>query len=1766
MRDGRSPRRASSCATFLALLLVVTGTALWAAPRWALESPDETEVMEPVRPASIAMFDGAARTDDGRIQVLVELREPSAAVAFAEAMQGSAPNDTQALRFAGAVSQRQVAIVEDEQDAIAPALAGDPIQAREIYRVSKALNGIAVAVEPSRLRALMSLPGIKRVLPIYPEYPTNSTSVPFLGTPNVWDTTSPLPAHADGTGMRIGVIDTGIDYVHPNFGGSGLLADYTGEKTDTATFTTVGTAAFGSFPTTKVVGGTDFAGDLYNGNNAPVPDPNPMDCNGHGSHVSGTAAGLGVTSGGATYGGPWDNTTPFGTLRIGPGTAPKASLYGLRVFGCGGSTAVTVQAINWSMDPNGDADLSDHLDVINMSLGSNFGSAVNATSVASDNAAFAGVIVVASAGNAGDTFFISGAPGASTRTIATAASVDSGESAVSVRVNSPVSIAGDYLGGAAAFGPAPSGQTANGVIAVDPTNTTPAPGCGALSTDACCPLTNGAAMAGMICVVDRGTCSFKTKALNCQTAGAIGMVVVDSAPGSPPPGLADDPLIVTPITIPSERVSLLDGTSIKNTITSSPPVNITLLGANGADTLASFSSRGPRRIFGSPLRLKPDIAAPGLNITSTQTGVTCTGVAPSTGCIVPNGTGNIADGQSLTISGTSMASPHMAGIMALLRQLKPTWQVEELKALAMGYATHDVTLFPAGGPPKFGPSRVGAGRVDPSQSALGDVVAMNAEEVGLVSVTFEPEVVGVVTRTKKVRVVNKGTTDQTYDLAIATIVDSPGVSFSLPGGSTLTVGAGDTEELDVQMSADASLMDHTRDPSLFATQGVQVNYGDQPRNFLTEEGAYVTFSQSSTVKLRLPVYMAERPASTMSAADTIVTGGAGSGSTTIGLSGTDVCTGTLAAGPTCTGSFPTDVESLVSPFELQVVSGIDPVNSTDYADIHYVGASYLPNANGLGAGAANDLLMFGVASWGDWSTLNDVAYNICIDGNNDGVYEKIIYNANPAIFVAGASFNDNFVRIIRDTGTNSNTILGLGSPVNLVNPNVIDSALHLNNVAILAATPAQLGLAANPTVRYKVFTCPGGSGCARTATGNRCSPAAGTFFDTAAGPFVFNSAAPGLNFGGDFLDEDLNGNSLPVTWDTANMTTNGSLGALLLHHHNKAGTRAEVVLLDTAARANLAISKGVSLPTPDVGQNVTFTLTVTNNGPDAATGVVVNDLLPLGLTYVSDDGGGAYVAGTGIWTVGALAVSASATLNIVATVAVSGQICNQAVVSAGTPLDPSPVDNQATACVNAPRTADLLIDISASTPTVLVGDPVTFTVTVTNNGDDPAYALDTTEVFAPAVVPPGSYGGVTTSQGVFDPATGLWDLASLGIDATATLQYTIPAPNMAGNLTNTVATVSTKAARVRRKAFDPDTANNSDNVVVLVLSPASVTATKTVAGTFTEGSTVTYTIVLSNSAAFDQQNNSGPELTDVLPAQLTLTGADDGGNPGTFSNVGNTVNWDGVVPANGSVTITITATINSGTAAQTVSNQGTVNSDPDGNGTNEPGALTDDPGQAGAADPTSFVVAAQLTVTLAGTGTGTVNSVPVGINGCTNVGGPGGTCQAFFNGNTPVALTPTPSVNSSFVSWSGNCTGSSVPCNLTMDGNKAVTATFDLLPGLFYSVIPCRVLDTRLTGGPIASGETRLVTIEGTCGIPTSAVAVAINITAVNPTAGGHLTAYQGNGSLPMTSTLNFNNATTRANNAVVTLSTDGNGTVAIFVLAPGGQTDVVVDINGWFE
>jgi uncharacterized repeat protein (TIGR01451 family) len=1441
-------------------------------------------------------------------QVLVELVDPPAAVVWAAALADRTVSREQARQNAVAASRSQIARLAAAQDGLAAKLAAAPFHGREIYRIRRALNAIALFVDADRLAELRHLPGVRAVHLLVPEVPLNATSVPFINAPALWGNTLGLPGNITGAGVTIGIIDTGIDYQHPMFGGSGLLADY--QSNDRVTIRP------GLFPTAKVVGGTDFAGDAYNGSNTPVPDPNPTDCYGHGSHVAGTAAGFGVNSDGTTYTGPYGPSTPFGSLRIGPGAAPQALLYSLRIFGCQGSTNLTAQAIDWAIDPNDDGDFSDHLDVINMSLGSSYGGISDTSALASENAALAGVIVVAAAGNNGDTYFIHGSPASSTRTISVAASADPGVPGAELAVNSPPAIAGPYTAAPAAFGngaPNPSGQTANVVLVSASTG---------VASQGCSALTNAAAVAGNIALVDRGTCSFQTKAATAQAAGAIGVIVDNNAPGDPTL-LTMGPDATQPnITIPAVLISEDDGSTIKAQL---PGVNATLEAPSAADSVASFSSRGPRNSTAAPgILLKPDITAPGEVIPSDQTGMTCT---TGGGCITPTATGYDPGGQVLILSGTSMATPHVAGSAALLRQLHADWSVEEIKAALMNGAIHDVTFGDGGSGGRLGLGRIGAGRIDDAASASSSVTAFDDEGDGSVSLSFDREVVGTLTQVKTVRLVNHGTVDQTFTLGFDTLDPAAGVAFSLPGGSSVTVPAGQSVTFDVQMSGTSAQMTHVLEPTVAPTQAAPsplTSLGNLPREFLNEAGAYLTFSQPGGVAMRLPVYAAARPTSAMAGASLIVTGGAPTGSTTIALTGTQVCTGTLSSGPTCTANLPTDEVSLVSPFELQVIHPLDP-SIPSAQNIQYAGVAY---------DSVHNLLMFGVSTWGSWATPSDVPVNVIVNGT------RVLFNQDPgnmALDLFGntaATGQDTPLTAIFNTSTNG---VSIGTYLNRLSAASIDSRLFDNNVMILTASPAALGLTSATTpFTWSIQTCAMFDPLCFNGT-----------VDKVAGPFTWQYAAAGqgLDFGGASLLPDLNGGSIPVTWNTANLTANGSLGALLLHHHNAAGTAAQVIPVEGTQSADLGIVKSMAPPSPSLGQNVTFTITVSNAGPSAATGVVVSDPLPTGLTYVSDDGGGAYDSATGLWTVpGTLAASGSATLHVVATVATTDPIVNLAQITQSSFLDPNPANNQSQVDVTAPREADVALAMAAGSLSVLAGSPVTFTLTLTNHGGDPSYGINVHEAFPsfPALTPTAS----TASAGVFDAATGMWNIGSVADGATETLSLTFTAPSIAGPLT----TNGTAAA----STADPNNANNTASATVQVLSPSAVSGTKTVSGTFQEQAVVTYTIVLTNNGTSAQQDNPGDEFDDTLPASLVLLDASATSGTAAADLATNSVSWNGSIAANGgTVTITIHAAIAAGTAGATISNQGTIHYDADGNGTNESTAQTTN-GTGGG--PTTFQV------------------------------------------------------------------------------------------------------------------------------------------------------------------------------------------------------------------
>jgi subtilisin family serine protease len=1033
------------------------------------------------------------------VKVLIELDARPTTQVYADAKASGTSIQ------ATAEAQRQLATIDQAQQRMVSSLQSANIGASVIYRTQRVYNGIAVRVNANKLVEIRRLPGVKAIHPLSTKYLENASSVPLIGAPEVWNRS----AQNAGDDIKVGIIDTGIDYVHTNFGGTGLAADYDRNDPNTVADGVI-------FPNAKVVGGYDFAGDDYDASsddpavNTPKPDPDPMDCNGHGSHVAGTAGGFGVNADGTTYQGPYNTSTPFNSLRIGPGVAPRAKLYALKVFGCDGSTDVTDLALEWSVDPNGDGDFSDRLDVINMSLGSDYGSAYDSSAIASDNAAAAGVVVVASAGNSADTYYISGSPGVSARTINVASSVDSTSIYDGFRVNTPPSIAGvKPAAQSVAFnweGKAP----VTGDLVYPATQPT-----GCVAFDAA----NKALIAGKIVLLDwtDGQCGSVARGNNVVAAGGIGFILADNSEDF-------DLLITGSAVIPAVSTLKQVGDQLKAALANGP-VNVTLtpeydnsikyVDNNLIDTLSAFSSRGPRR--GDSL-LKPDIAAPGQTIFSTAVG-----------------TGN----QGTSLNGTSMAAPHVAGAMALLRQLHPDWTVEELKALAMNTANNNIRSARAADAPIYGPGRVGAGRITLEDAADDHVIAYNAEEAGVVSVSFgAPEVVGSMTAVKTIRVANKSGSSVSYTASYMPVVDTPGVSYSL-NRTTVNLAPNGFLNIVVEMEANASQMKHHHDVTVSEVQNL-------PRHWMNEEAGYVVLTPSgSGPKLRVPVYAAPRAASEMRAKNGQLDFGTGETATAnIELVGQGINTGS---------NYPKDTVSLVTALELQHSSPNDAESQgiVDNADIKYIGVASDVYATGTGAPSGDvskATLSFGVATHGKWSTPNETEFDIYIDTNRDGTDDYVLFNWNLGLASGGADATDAFIVVLLNLSNNKLTLVDF---LNGIAPSALNTALFNSSVMVLPVAAADLGLvgSTNATFNYRVFSF--------------SRDADGVVDDS--GPLTYNAGNPGLhlssNVAGVPAYMDLNGRVIPVNFNRSAYKLAKSQGVLLLHHHNRMERQAEVIRL-----------------------------------------------------------------------------------------------------------------------------------------------------------------------------------------------------------------------------------------------------------------------------------------------------------------------------------------------------------------------------------------------------------------------------------------------------------------------------------------------------------------------------------------------------------------------------------------------------------------------------
>lgn len=544
---------------------------------------------------------------------------------------------------------------------------------------------------------------------------TKNNSVTYIGAHKVHNklktiNKSGIITPVKGQGIKVGVIDTGIDYTHKALGGSGNVNEF--NKIDDS----VKSAAF---PNNKVVGGYDFVGadfgaqpHLYR-SYVPIPDENPLDKSGHGTHVAGTVAGKG--DGINTY----------------DGVAPEAELYALKVFGNfggGASQSSVIAALEFSMDPNGDLDINDKLDVVNLSLGSNYGTVHSLYNVAVKNVTDAGLLVVAAAGNDGPIPNIVGSP----------STVDDALSVAAVRDNMRHHIELNAAKFIFENGEETVTQAIEGAVTTKLEELNSAEGKLVYIGDASVDLSleQKSALEGNVALIDRGAVSFIEKIIRAIDAKATAVVMVNNS--------EDDPIVMggeveAPLSIPSVMITKAAGDKIKASLQNNSNVQVNLkpdekyITEELIGTITDFSSQGPRSLDAG---IKPEVAAPGMQIISAQLG-----------------TGE----EGVKLNGTSMASPHVAGAAALLIQYRKDLNPRQIKSLIMNSSStvkdENDNRYPV--------SRQGAGLLDVYKAAIKKVsFTPQAISLGKVGVGTEKQI------TKTIKIENISDKSAVYDFRV----------------------------------------------------------------------------------------------------------------------------------------------------------------------------------------------------------------------------------------------------------------------------------------------------------------------------------------------------------------------------------------------------------------------------------------------------------------------------------------------------------------------------------------------------------------------------------------------------------------------------------------------------------------------------------------------------------------------------------------------------------------------------------------------------------------------------------------------------------------------------------------------------------------------------------------------------------------------------------------------------------------------------------------
>ena len=934
---------------------------------------------------------GAEQVAETRLVYVELVGEPLADVAVRLRNQGLGRGE-----IAKATRERITEIVA-QQDALVARLG--QVDGAVEARFSRLVNALKVRLPLGQLERLRRLDGVADVHPVAQFRPLTSTSVLFIGATNVWNRSK---LSATGKGVRIGIIDSGIDYNHAMFGGSGDVADYT--KNNPARIES------GTFPTEKVVGGYDFAGDEYDGTQAPRPDSDPLDCeeNSHGSHVAGIAAGVGVLTNGVPYSGSYGKELNMGKFLIGPGVAPEAKLYALKVFGCKGTTGLSVDAMEWAADPDADGDLSDRLDVVNLSLGNSY------THPEIENNAAArlsklGCIVVRAAGNSGNNFYTLMSHDDSEITVAN--SMDDGIENNSIEVTDPPVVRGFYEAVEGAFTKKleDAGEIAGRVVYTDPPR-------------ACEDLKNAGALKGNIALVDRGVCFFLDKVQRARDAGALAVIVVNNEGGPPiamgtPGGKVD---------IPAMMITRRAGEELKEHLTDGLYItlggDVMIGGPELADQLAPGSSRGP--VYETHL-LKPDLAAPGFNIHSAQGG----------GGILP-----------MLSGGTSMAAPHVAGAAALLTERHPDWSPSVIKAALMN--TAEQTRDENGEP--YPETRTGSGRVNPHLAIDTPVIASDADAPERVSLSFGLlEISGPHMAKRNIKLTNLSGQPWAGSIVVSNTLANAGVTLT-PAKPTVSVPAKGSATVELTLTIDPARVQLLFDP----TTPPEVKGG--PRHIAHEASGQVWFHGESR-SVHVSYHMLLRPVGDhrVEAGSVMVRQPEGVAPVMLPIVGNNPYNAPL-----------------VSVFQFGYQSPSRGYGDRNRAarDLRAVGAA--SNAPELG-GIDGATLFFGIAMEGSWIVPQSFLTNISIDVDTDldgDIDYELTHGSSGDVLVTGditkREMADDAYYTIIDSIDFEKPILG--GILNVFPSAEQETSLFNNSVMIYSVRAADLGLAKGSTrIQYR---------------------------------------------------------------------------------------------------------------------------------------------------------------------------------------------------------------------------------------------------------------------------------------------------------------------------------------------------------------------------------------------------------------------------------------------------------------------------------------------------------------------------------------------------------------------------------------------------------------------------------------------------------------------------------------------------------------------------